>query len=78
MFNHVGLIEEAAGICRCRKRKQRRTPTNSYGEIKHGRVRLGFEAPGEIPIHRSEIWERIQRDDRPDETPLNSDESIVC
>ena len=29
-------------------------------EINHGRVKLGFEAADEVPIHRSEIWERIQ------------------
>jgi carbon storage regulator CsrA len=29
-------------------------------EIHHGSVRLGFEAADEVPIHRSEIWERIQ------------------
>ena len=34
-------------------------------EIKHGRVRLGFEAPAEIPVHRWEIWERIHSDDLP-------------
>lgn len=29
-------------------------------EIKRGCVRLGFEAAAEIPIHRWEIWERLQ------------------
>lgn len=29
-------------------------------EIKRGCVRLGFEAATEIPIHRWEIWERLQ------------------
>ena len=29
-------------------------------EIKHGCVRLGFEADADIPVHRSEVWERIQ------------------
>ena len=29
-------------------------------EIKHGSVRLGFEAAAEVPVHRGEIWERIQ------------------
>ena len=34
-------------------------------EIKHGRVRLGFEAPAQIPVHRWEIWERIHSDALP-------------
>ena len=28
-------------------------------EIKGGRVRLGFEVDADIPVHRSEVWERI-------------------
>jgi carbon storage regulator CsrA len=28
-------------------------------EIKSGCVRLGFEADASIPVHRSEVWERI-------------------
>ncbi|MFM9965516.1 MAG: carbon storage regulator [Planctomycetaceae bacterium] len=32
-------------------------------EIKHGSVRLGFEAPDDVPVHRSEIWDRIQNGD---------------
>ena len=29
-------------------------------EIKNGSVRLGFEADASIPVHRAEVWERIQ------------------
>jgi carbon storage regulator len=29
-------------------------------EIKSGKVRLGFEADAEVPVHRAEVWERIQ------------------
>jgi len=29
-------------------------------EIKGGKVRLGFEADADVPVHRSEVWERIQ------------------
>jgi carbon storage regulator len=28
-------------------------------EIKGGKVRLGFEAGKDIPIHRWEVWQRI-------------------
>jgi carbon storage regulator CsrA len=28
-------------------------------EIKNGRVRLGFEADADVPVHRLEVWERI-------------------
>lgn len=34
-------------------------------EIRGGTVKLGFEADERIPVHRLEIWERIQGDDRP-------------
>jgi carbon storage regulator CsrA len=29
-------------------------------EIKHGSVRLGFEADASVPVHRSEVLERIR------------------
>ena len=28
--------------------------------IENGKVRLGFEAANEVPIHRLEVWERIR------------------
>jgi carbon storage regulator CsrA len=28
--------------------------------IGHGRVRLGFEVADDVPVHRSEVWERIR------------------
>ena len=28
-------------------------------DIKGGRVRLGFDVDPEVPVHRSEVWERI-------------------
>jgi carbon storage regulator len=34
-------------------------------EIKGGRVRLGFEADANVPVHRSEVWERIRVNGRP-------------
>jgi carbon storage regulator len=27
--------------------------------IDNGKVRLGFEAPANVPVHRMEVWERI-------------------
>jgi carbon storage regulator len=35
-------------------------------EIKEDRVRLGFEADSDVPVHRSEVWERIRDSGRPD------------
>jgi len=29
-------------------------------EINGSRVRLGFEVDSDIPVHREEVWERIQ------------------
>lgn len=34
-------------------------------EIKQGRVRLGIEVAADVPVHRWEIWERIQSDGPP-------------
>jgi carbon storage regulator len=33
-------------------------------ESKNGRVRLGFEAAAEVPVHRLEVWERIRGEAR--------------
>ena len=30
------------------------------------RVRLGFEADASVPVHRSEVWERIRAADKTD------------
>jgi carbon storage regulator CsrA len=34
-------------------------------EIKGGKVRLGFEADADVPVHRSEVWEQIVAADLP-------------
>jgi carbon storage regulator len=31
-------------------------------EIRGGKVRLGFEARADVPVHRLEVWERIRAD----------------
>ena len=28
--------------------------------IENGKVRLGFEAAADVPVHRMEVWERIR------------------
>jgi carbon storage regulator len=28
-------------------------------EIQHSQVKLGFEAPNDVPVHRWEVWQRI-------------------
>lgn len=43
-------------------------------EIKGRQVRLGFQADGSVPIHRLEVWERIQARGPPND-PVES--SIV-
>ncbi len=35
-------------------------------EIAGGRVRLGFEVDAGVPVHRSEVWERIHASRRPE------------
>ena len=46
-------------------------------EIKNGSVRLGFEAPADVPVHRWEIWERIQKDGLADKVLEDLDISVV-
>jgi len=31
-------------------------------EIRGDKVRLGIEAPKEVPVHRQEVWDAIQRE----------------
>ena len=34
--------------------------------ITGGRVKLGFEVDADVPVHRSEVWERIQANQQRD------------
>jgi carbon storage regulator len=36
-------------------------------EIRGDKVRLGFEAPEDVPVHRLEVWEAIQRENQTNE-----------
>ncbi len=33
-------------------------------DIRGDKVRLGIEAPGEVPVHRREVYDAIQRENR--------------
>ena len=46
-------------------------------EIKGGKVRLGFEADGEIPVHRWEVWERIRAGGQQEAPPGRPPEPVV-
>jgi carbon storage regulator len=35
-------------------------------DVAGGKVKLGFEVPADVPVHRLEVWERIRAGLRPD------------
>jgi carbon storage regulator len=36
-------------------------------EVRGDRIRLGIEAPADVPVHREEVWQRIRQFDEPAE-----------
>ncbi len=42
-------------------------------EIRGDKVRLGVEAPKEVPVHRREVWEAIRRYNDPQGAPVEHD-----
>ena len=46
-------------------------------EIGNGKVRLGFEAPADVPVHRSEVWERIRANGEPN-SPVGGSAATVA
>jgi len=40
-------------------------------DIRGGRVKLGFEADADVPVHRLEVWEQLNACARP-ESPTES------
>ena len=41
-------------------------------EIRGDKVRLGVEAPREVPVHRNEVYDAIQRSMHSDVAPVES------
>ncbi len=37
-------------------------------EISGGRVRLGFDGDPGVPVHRSEVWEKMRASGQPDDS----------
>jgi len=42
-------------------------------EIKGGQIKLGIEAPGQIPVHREEVFERIIEENKRAAQDIGSD-----
>ena len=44
-------------------------------EIRGDKVRLGVEAPKEVPVHRREVYDAIKRNEAANENPVNEADS---
>jgi len=53
------------------------TVTLTVLEVRGGTVRLGFEAPADVPIHREEVYLRI-RDERPLDRPVKRQGKLIA
>lgn len=42
-------------------------------DIRGDKVRLGIDAPADIPVHRQEVYDAIQRENRRASMPPDSD-----
>lgn len=44
-------------------------------EIRGDKVRLGIEAPKEVPVHRNEVYEAIRRSSQPNGDPTRESDA---
>ncbi len=42
-------------------------------DIRGGKVRLGIEAPRDVPVHRQEVYEAIQREEQEHRSNISLD-----
>ncbi len=45
-------------------------------EIRGDKVRLGVEAPKEVPVHRREVYDAIHRDEHPDAEKTATEKAV--
>lgn len=43
-------------------------------EIRHDKVRIGVEAPVDVPVHRGEVWDAIERKHPGEPVPSHKDQ----